>query len=380
MVFFVRSLFLQLFLNAYLVYRIRKNKYIRPGFKYLFYLLTGLEVLLYFTGLFGRTCFPGEYHAFIEKLSIFWILFFAYFASILIFFDLIFYLNKKGNFLVKFSQKTLIISEIITFISFFTLIGFHFHSSQDNYLKPQIREFSFRFHSLSSDSIPAKNKYKLLMVSDLHLGYLINKKVLQEYVRILNLQQADILIINGDLIDYYLDPLKDQNMEEELKCLYAPQGVYFVPGNHEYKIDAEACLDWIRDTGICVLRDSVVTIDQRFQLIGRDDRKNQENRMEWEALNLQTDSTKTGILITHQPGDIREALPCYFSLILCGHTHNGQIFPLNLSNALLFHNSYGLQKEGVSSYSYTTSGLGLSGFPFRIGSRSEIVIFNIEFY
>jgi predicted MPP superfamily phosphohydrolase len=380
MVFFIRSLFLQLFLNAYLIYRTGKNRHIHIGFKYLFYSLTGLEVLLYFTGLLGWEYLPGEYFAFIEKANAFWVIFFAYFASLLVFCDLIFYLNRKRFFRVKLGSKGLNTVYITVFVSFFTVTGFHFQTSRVNYLKPQIREFSHRFHSLSSDTVRTKSKYKLLLVSDLHLGYLIDGKVLREYVNLLNAQEADILIINGDLIDYHLEPLKNRHIEDELKRLRATRGVYFVPGNHEYKIDVEACLDWIRGTGIYVLRDSVVTIDSHIQLIGRDDRKNRENRMEWEKLAAQSDPTKTGILITHQPGDIREALPYNFPLILCGHTHHGQIFPVNLSNSLLFHNPYGLQKEGASSWSYTTSGLGLSGFPFRIGSRSEMVIFNIEFY
>jgi predicted MPP superfamily phosphohydrolase len=209
------------------------------------------------------------------------------------------------------------------------------------------------------------------------LGYLIDKFVLQKYINAINAQQADLIVINGDLIDYYLEPLEKQRMHNELKRLSAPHGVYFVPGNHEYKIDAEACLEWISNTGIRALRDSVVTIDKRFQLIGRDDRKNKENRMEWASLLNKSDATMGRILFAHQPGDIKEAVESNIPLIVCGHTHGGQIFPTNFLGVFLFHNLYGMKREG-NSCSYTTSGLGLSGFPFRIGSDSEMVIFNIE--
>jgi predicted MPP superfamily phosphohydrolase len=380
MVLFIRSLFIQLFLNAYFVYRIGKNKRINPFLKYLLYSLIGLETLVYFTGLFAREYLPIEYSAFIHKINAFWIIFSIYFLGLLFVFDLIFYLNKKWVFYIKLKYKALICIDIIVFATFFTLIKFHFHSSKDNYIESQIVDYSFRFQSPVPDSAQTKTKYKLVLVSDIHLGYLIDKKVLQKYVNILNAQQADILIINGDLIDYYLEPLIAQNVENDLKQLYAPQGVYFVPGNHEYKIDVEACLEWIRKAGISVLRDSVVTIDNQLQLIGRDDRKNKGNRMEWDKLMAQSDPTRARILITHQPGDIKEVSEYNLPLILCGHTHRGQIFPVNLIGFLLFHNPYGLQKESASSYSYTTAGLGLSGFPFRIGNESEIAIFNIEFY
>jgi predicted MPP superfamily phosphohydrolase len=244
-------------------------------------------------------------------------------------------------------------------------------------MEPQIKEYSFHLYSAASDTLKVQTNYKLLVVSDLHLGYLIDKKVLQKYVNVLNAQQADLIVINGDLIDYYLKPLENWRMDEELKKLSASQGIYFIPGNHEYKIDAKANFEWIRKTGISVLCDSVVTIDNCFQLIGRDDRSNKDNRMEWEQLLARTDSTMPHILFSHQPGDIQDGIKSNIPLIICGHTHNGQLFPVNLLVPLIYYNAYGLKKEGNSSF-YTTSGLGFSGFPFRIGSESEIVIFNIE--
>jgi predicted MPP superfamily phosphohydrolase len=262
-------------------------------------------------------------------------------------------------------------------VLFFIYIKAHFHTSNDHYLEPQIKEYSLRFDTAVHDTLDTQTNYKLLVVSDLHIGYLIDKTVLQKYVNAMNALQADLIVINGDLIDYYLEPLEKQRMDSELKRLSAPRGVYFVPGNHEYKIDEEACFEWIRNTGIQILRDSVVTIGNRFQLIGRDDRRNKARRMEWERLLAKTDTALNHILITHQPGDIKEALKSNIPLIICGHTHKGQIFPGNFLGVFLFHNLYGLKREG-NSCSYTTSGLGLSGFPFRIGSESEMVVFNIE--
>jgi predicted MPP superfamily phosphohydrolase len=244
-------------------------------------------------------------------------------------------------------------------------------------MEPQIKEYFFRFHSTVNDTLKAQINYKLLVASDLHLGYLIDKKVLQKYVNVLNSQKADLIVINGDLIDYYLKPLENCRMDEELKKLSATRGVYFVPGNHEYKMDAKANFEWIRQAGISVLCDSVVTIGNCFQLIGRDDRSNKDDRMEWEQLLAKTDATMPRILFSHQPGDIQDGIKSNIPLIICGHTHNGQLFPVNLLGPLIYYNAYGLRKEDNSIF-YTTSGFGFSGFPFRIGSESEIVIFNIE--
>jgi predicted MPP superfamily phosphohydrolase len=89
--------------------------------------------------------------------------------------------------------------------------------------------------------------------------------------------------------------------------------------------------------------------------------------------------TKPCIFLAHQPGDIRDAYRYGIPLTVCGHTHGGQAFPANLIVHLQYPNSYGLKGNG-ESYSYTTSGLGLSGFPLRVASNSEVVVFDIEIY
>ena len=379
MLFFIRSVFVQLFLNAYFIYRIRKSKLIHKYLKWILYFLIGAETILSFVGFFGRESIPFESYILIQKISIFWTVGSFYWLFLLLGFDFIFYLNKKWIFHVKFKDQTIRFLGIIALLLFFSHVGYYIRSPKDNYLEPQIKNLSYEFASIynEADIIEVKSDYKLLVVSDLHLGYLIDKKVLTKYVDIINAQQADIVVINGDLIDYYLEPLKEQQMGEELKRLQAPYGTYFIPGNHEYKEDVEANFEWIRQSGISVLRDSVVTIG-KLQLIGRDDLKNEDNRKDWNQLMAQTDSSKIHVFFTHQPNDRKDAIADNIPLIISGHTHDGQIFPGNWLIHLFHSHSYGAKKEG-ESYLYTTSGLGLSGFPFRISTESEAVIFNLHF-
>ena len=379
MIFFIRSVFAQLFLNAYFIYRIRKSRLIHKSLKWVLYFLIGAETLLSIVGFLGRGSMPLESYALIQKISIFWTVGSIYWLSLLLGFDFIFYLNKKWVFHVKFKEQTIRFLGVIVLLLFFSHVGYYLRSPKDNYLEPQIVNLSYEFELIrnETDTIETKNDYKLLVVSDLHLGYLIDKKVLEKYVDFINDQQPDIVVINGDLIDYYLEPLKEQQMGEELRRLQASYGTYFIPGNHEYKKDVEANFEWIRQCGIPVLRDSVVTIG-KLQLIGRDDLKNEENRKDWNQLMAQTDSTKTHVFFTHQPNDRKDAITNNIPLIISGHTHNGQLFPGNWLIHLFHSHSYGAKKEG-ESYLYTTSGLGLSGFPFRISTESEVVIFNLHF-
>jgi predicted MPP superfamily phosphohydrolase len=364
-------------LNAYFIYRIRKNKQILPLLKKILNGCILAEILLYFIGFFFRKSLAIEWYALIQKMDGFWGVFSLYLVTFLFFFDILQYLNSKGKLPFRLKKNTISVFVITCAVAFFAYIGSQMQTSKDNYVEPKIEELSISYDS--RDSIPLKTHYKLLLVSDIHLGYIIHKKTLQKQVSFINAQNADIIVINGDLVDYYLEALEEQKMDEELKKLYAPQGVYFIPGNHEYKIDAEKALDWISRTGITVLRDSIVEIDERWELIGRDDRKNKDNRMAWDDLMAKTDSTKFRVLATHQPNDINGVIDYDIPLILCGHTHGGQFFPVNLFLFLEQKNPYGV-KMIKQSFTYTTSGLGLSGFPFRISSHSEAVIFNIEIY
>jgi Predicted phosphohydrolases len=377
MVFFYNSIVAQLLLNGYFVFRIDKSKPMPKGLKIALYILIAIEALIYFSGLFFREQLSIPTYALIQKISAFWVISSLYFLFLLSVFDLVHLLNKKWIFKVKLERKILFIFECVVTLIVILLIGQKVEISKDNFINPDVKEFSFQFDTLP-DSIPSDSitAYKLLTVSDLHLGYLINKSVLKKYVDVINSLQPDIIVVDGDLIDYYLAPLIEERMDLELKKLKAPHGVYFVPGNHEYKVNPEADFEWIRSAGITVLKDSIANIDDKLYLIGWDDRSNEENRASLKSLFAKVPNKESCILFAHQPKDIKEALALNIPLTISGHTHNGQFFPANLIS-FFQDNFYGLQQEG-DNYSYTTSGLGLSGMPVRIVSQSEIAVFNIE--
>lgn len=90
----------------------------------------------------------------------------------------------------------------------------------------------------------------------------------------INGQNPDLILIGGDLIDNSVIPLYAENMAEELTELKAPLGIYMVPGNHEYISGIDKSIQFIQNTPIQLLRDSVVTLPCGIQLIGRDDRSN----------------------------------------------------------------------------------------------------------
>jgi predicted MPP superfamily phosphohydrolase len=219
---------------------------------------------------------------------------------------------------------------------------------------------------------------RIVAISDLHLGVAIDKKSLQKYVQLINEQHPDLILIGGDLVDNNLLPLNLENMQEELNRLQAPLGVYMCLGNHEYLSGITAGLAFLQKTQIQLLIDRAVSVDGSFWIIGRDDTQGNPQRQALETLVAQTCPTQPLLLIDHEPWTPNEAVENRIDLQFSGHTHHGQIWPLNYIASRIFTIAYGYVKTG-DTHIYVSSGLGLWGPPFRIGTQSEIVVFHLQF-
>jgi len=218
---------------------------------------------------------------------------------------------------------------------------------------------------------------KIAVVSDIHAGNMINREVLKMYIDRILEQKPDMILIVGDIIDYNLNPVEEEHMEEEFKRLQAPYGVYASVGNHEYRLNAEEKIRWLSEkAGLTVLRDSVIIVNDDFYIIGRDDRKN-KNRKPLKDLMVGIDKTHPIIVMNHQPHNLEEESDAGADLAVYGHTHNGQLFPYNILINLIYEVGHGYKKKD-DTYIYVTSGLGLSGPQYRIGTISEIVIVDMK--
>ena len=211
-------------------------------------------------------------------------------------------------------------------------------------------------------------------VSDVHLGYGTSNSRLKRYVDMINAHEPDAIIIAGDLIDNSVEPLYKANMAAELNKLDAPEGIYMVPGNHEYLSGIRESENFIKQTPIQLLRDSTAYLSNGVRIIGRDDRSN-HRRKSVSELTKGADSSTATILLDHQPLELDATRENNVGLQFSGHTHRGQIFPLSLITDKLFEQSYGLTND--RSYIYVSSGLSLWGPPFRIGTDSELIVFKL---
>lgn len=238
---------------------------------------------------------------------------------------------------------------------------------------------NIHYHNKSRKEINIKTEkrlerpLKIVMLSDLHAGFHNRRSEIGRWVDIINAEHADLILIAGDLIDGNVRPLLAQGTADEFKRLNAP--TIMCLGNHEYITGIDKALALLKQTGINVLRDNNTTV-HGVTIIGRDDRINR-HRKSVKTLMEGLNASNYTILLDHQPFKLEEAEQNDIDLQLSGHTHRGQVWPLNWVTHAMYECDYGSWKHGKTDY-YVSSGIGIWGGKFRIGTSSEYVVINLS--
>ncbi len=224
--------------------------------------------------------------------------------------------------------------------------------------------------------------FTIAHLSDLHLDLVHGREWLAEVVRRTNALEPDLIAITGDVAEGSVSQFRAD--VEPLKGLSAPHGVYFVTGNHEYFHDLDGWLDLLGGIGIRVLRNERVPIgDPRpgFDLAGVDDhdggRIAPDHGPDLPRALDGWDRTRPVVLLAHQPRIIGEAARAGVELVLCGHTHGGQIWPFSYLVYLQQPFVRGL-KELNGTKLYLSSGTGFWGPPMRLGTTAEIALITLR--
>jgi predicted MPP superfamily phosphohydrolase len=215
--------------------------------------------------------------------------------------------------------------------------------------------------------------YRVVMLSDMHIGYHNPRKELARWVDMINAEQPDFILIAGDIIDGSMRPLLEENMAEEFHRLKAP--VYACLGNHEYYAGNPEARQFYKDAGIHLLIDEATVIDSCIMVIGRDDRTNRR-RKPVKEFNTQNSPFYT-ILLDHQPYNLDRAEAAGVDFQLSGHTHRGQVWPVSWVTDHIYECSWGSHQRGNTRY-YVSSGIGIWGGKFRIGTQSEYVVATLK--
>jgi len=212
----------------------------------------------------------------------------------------------------------------------------------------------------------------IVMLSDLHLGFHNRIGELHRWVDMVNAEHPDLVLIAGDIIDISIEPVRRQHMSREFRRIEAP--VYACLGNHEYYSGSSACRQFYGEAGIHLLVDSVATCDG-INIVGRDDRTNPHRKSLLELM-AHVDTSLYTIVLDHQPYHLEEAEAAGVDFQLSGHTHRGQVWPASWITDAIYEQSHGPLQKGRTQY-YVSSGMGIWGGKFRIGTCSEYVVADI---
>ena len=300
-----------------------------------------------------------------------WMIGFLYFIIIFVVIDLV----KLSNRAFHYIDKDLLYSLTHhNYISFFTIVGsviLLLFLGNIKYHNKRRVHFNIQTSKLSHNQKPIR----VVGISDLHLGYTIGPKELQEWVQIINAEKPDIVVFGGDLIDNNVELVKHMGLDKILQEIEAPMGVYACLGNHEYIAGKKESIVFHEKSNIKVLKDATFMVTDNFTLIGSDD-VNNPNRKALSTIVNGVDNGSFKLLLDHQPSNLEEAENQEIDLQFSGHTHYGQIFPITLVVEAMFENPHGMIEKGLTQI-YVSSGLGIWGGKFRLGTQSEYVVFDI---
>ena len=328
----------------------------------------------------------------IRRISTYWIGIMLYSLLYVVLFDLLRLIAKhtKLKTTLLFSRGSVIsIGSVVVACAVVTCLYGIFNA----------RNIKVNEYSVTVNKSCGSDKHlKAVLVADLHMGYAIGVDHITNMVEKINQQDADIVIIAGDIFDNSYDGMDDpEGIKAQLKSIKSKYGVYAVYGNHDIdeKILMGFTFDWggkqlhnekmtnfMKECNIKLINDESVLINDEFYLVGRrdTDKPGTEDgtRAEVSELTKDLDKTKPIFVLSHEPDELQKTADAGADIDFSGHTHDGQLFPGNLTIGLFWENPCGMIKKD-NMYSIVTSGVGVYGTFMRVGTDAEICSVDIDF-
>lgn len=239
---------------------------------------------------------------------------------------------------------------------------------------------------------------RIVLIADLHLGYSVGTSQMRQMVNKINAQNPDLVVVAGDIFDNEYEALDNPDeLATILGNIKSTYGTYACYGNHDIqepilagftfpkkgkKMSDPRMDSLLEKAGITLLSDEYTLIDDAFYLYGRPDYERPgrgiTTRKTPEEITSVLNHEKPIIVIDHEPRELDELADAGVDLDLCGHTHDGQVFPLTLITDLVWENACGYLQKG-SMHNIVTSGVGVFGPNMRVGTRSEICVIDVDF-
>jgi hypothetical protein len=217
---------------------------------------------------------------------------------------------------------------------------------------------------------------KIALASDFHLKKQTNRHFMERFTQTVNGLNADILLIPGDVLEGDRQGERLEEFEQQFREVRTTYGSFACPGNHEY-YGRRSRPEFFTKSGIVLLQDTSLVIHNSFTIVGRNDNHSDRRTPIGDLMHSAPDTLPV-IVLDHRPTDLDAISRTNADIVLCGHTHDGQLFPLNLITNRVYEISWGYKKIWNSNV-FVTCGIQLWGPPVRTAGESEIMLIDVEF-
>lgn len=246
------------------------------------------------------------------------------------------------------------------------------------------RKIAHAAYTVQVEKDTSLEKLNLVLIADTHLGYQNDERWLAKLINEINTLEPDIVVIAGDIFNDNFKALTNPDGAVRLiQSIKSTYGVFAVLGNHDGGNTYDAMLNFLEESHVTLLQDDYLVIEDKFIVVGRSDPSpiggGPPSRKDTSIVLAGIDVNMPVIALEHQIVSIDEYIGTA-DLILAGHTHRGQMFPGNIVTRLTYEVDYGHYQRNVNSpHVVVTSGAGVWGPPFRIGTNTEVVSVMLEF-
>lgn len=356
--------------NIYLFFRIGKI-FINKGYRLLYAVIYLLLVSIYpLSNVFSESD-ASEFISIFICTGNYILTFYLYLLLFVLTFDIfniINYLFKivPSNIIEDTKFKKISLSLIVSVSIVVVIAGII------NFNTIRISEYNIDIPNRSSKI----SHLRIAFVADFHLQENTNIHFVEKYIKKINDLNPDLMLYGGDIVEGDREGenmVKFENLLSQIKPLY---GVYTVLGNHEFYSGQDRG-SFLKKSGMTVLNDSAVVINNSLTLIGRLDSHFTERKSITDLMQSVADSLPV-ILLDHRPTEINQVSKTKVDIQFSGHTHNGQLFPINLITRHMYGLSWGYRKI-ENTHFFVTSGIRLWGPPVRTSGKSEIMVIDITF-
>ena len=365
-----------LFLFPYLGWR--AGQVLGPRLRRVFWGLLVLIFVLFSIALLIHRRFEADWMSAVMNGSVYIFFSTMYATAVVVGVNILRYIDART--LKLYASARPAVKQGVKVIAFIAALAVFFTTmviGHRNVRYPRVMYQKYTVKRLVPEGAQPEKRMRLVFFSDLHIGEAMTPDYIARAVKLIQDQQPDLILCGGDFIDHRAVYAYDPRVMASLRSLHAPLGVYYVLGNHEYRDDLEANIRWVSEVGGTLLRDSIAFPgDGPLTLIGRDDWVN-GNRKPFEVIANEADPLRGPVvLMEHTPASIDSIGDSPVDLILCGHTHGGQIWPGQLMVWWRYGLVSGTRPVGEREVCIS-SGIGSAGATYRVGTRSEIRVYDL---